>query len=87
MLVFVVVIVIVLVIVAFVAVGFLGCSRWLIGFDSVCGAQRVLPSGRDRRQIKLPCGLSPMGNSVVWLGIMPQLMLRGFAEGVKRTHQ
>lgn len=38
--------VVVVVVVAFVAVSFLGCSRWLIGFESVSGAQLVLPSGR-----------------------------------------
>ena len=35
------VIVIVFVIVAFVAVSFLGCSRWLVGFESVSGAQFI----------------------------------------------
>ena len=51
MLVIVFMLVVVVVIVAFVAVGFLGCSRRFVSFESVSGAQLVLPSGRDRRQM------------------------------------
>lgn len=36
-------------------------------------AFRVLPSGRDERQIKCHDELSPWGNSVVWRGSKPQL--------------
>jgi|KBSMisStaDraftv2_1062788.scaffolds.fasta_scaffold01213_15 hypothetical protein len=86
MLMFVVMFVVVIVIVAFVAVGFLGCSRWLIGFESVSGAQVVFAFRARQAPNLLPCGLSPMGNSVVWRGIYSKLMVRGFAEGVKRVH-
>jgi hypothetical protein len=45
--------VVVIVVMAFMAVSFLGSSRWGICFESVSAAQRFLPSGRDRRRVRL----------------------------------